>query len=234
MPLNSTFDEIIEASLDEARLSTNQSRGVDHRNYVKRLIRRYYNFFWADTDWPFAQIRREDAGKDIQAGSRYYDFPAELDTIRAFNVFYKLGAAWTLLQYGIGTEQYSAFDSDAGEVTDPPLRWCIRDRQQFEIWPIPASDLAGGLRFEGYRVKSPLTTGSSRCDIDDDLISLHVAAEILEGNKSADAATKRAAAQAHYVMLRAQGPRPHVIMGGAPSSAQNYRIIGGRFAHAEP
>ena len=234
MPLNSTFDEIIEAVLDESRLSSNQSRGIDHRNYVKRLIKRNYSFFWQDFDWSFGQIHREDASKDISAGQRYYDFPAELDTIRAFNVYYKLGSAWTLLRYGISTLHYSKFDSDEGDTADPPLRWMIRDRQQFEIWPMPASDLVGGLRFEGYRKKNELTAGSSRCDIDDDLIALHVAAEILTGNKAGDAPAKAAAAGAHYAMLRAQGPRPTVIMGGGGGSGPNYRIIGGRFAHTDP
>lgn len=234
MPLRSTFGEIIEAVLEEARLSTNQSRGVDHRNHIKRKIKRNYNFFWQDNDWSFAQLRREDASKDIQAGQRYYDFPVELDTVRAFNVLYLLGGVWIPLEYGIGTMHYSAFNSDAGEMTDPPLRWEIRDSRQFELWPMPASDLAGGIRFEGYRKKTELTSESSRCDLDDDLISLHVAAEILETDKSAGAPAVRAAATAQYNMLRGQGPRPRVVMGGGVPGPNTYRIVGGRFSHVNP
>lgn len=231
---NKTRDQLTEQVLSECRLSTNQSRGIDHRNYVIQLINRYYQDLWSDHDWSFAQIRREDAGKDVQAGSRYYDFPAELDVERAYNVYYKLGNAWTLLTYGIDTTQYSAFDSDAGETSDPPIRWEVRDGDQFEIWPMPASDLDGGLRFEGYRKKTELVASGDRCDLDDSLVVLFVAAEILAGNKSGDGPVKLAAAQARLATLRGREPRPRVVMGGSPNNQQNYRIIGGRFAKVQP
>lgn len=230
MARNRTRDELTQQILSECRLSTNQSRGIDHRNYVIQLINRYYQDLWSDHDWPFAQIHREDAGKNVNAGQRYYDFPATLDVERAYNIWYKLGSAWTLLEYGIDTSNYSAFDSDAGETTDPPLRWEIRDGNQFEIWPMPASNLVGGLRFEGYRKKTELIASDDRCDLDDSLIVLFVAAEILAGNKAADAPVKLSAAQARLVMLRGREPRPRVIMGGGGDTRQNYRIIGGRFA----
>lgn len=233
MARNKTRDELTESVLSECRLSTNQSRGIDHRNYVIQLINRYYQDLWSDHDWPFAQIHREDAGKDISAGQRYYDFPVTLDVERAYNVYYMLGNVWMQLEYGISTGQYSAFDSDAGTTSSPPLRWDVRDGNQFEIWPMPASNVADGLRFEGYRKKTELITGSSRCDLDDSLIVLFVSAEILAGNKAADAPTKLAAAQSRLVMLRGREPRPRVTMGGG-DDRMSYRVIGGRFAKIYP
>lgn len=234
MARNKTRDELTQAVLSECRLSTNQSRGIDHRNYVLQLINRYYQDLWSDHDWPFAQIHREDAGKDVSASQRYYDFPVELDLERAYNVFYKLGNVWTCLEYGISTRNYSSFDSDAGDTSDPPLRWEVRDGRQFEIWPMPASDVLDGLRFEGYCKKTELTASNSRCDLDDSLVVLFVSAEILAGNKAADAPIKLAAAQARLVLLRGREPRPRVVMGGGGDTRQNYRVIGGRFAKIYP
>lgn len=230
MARQETFAEIQEAVLDEARLSTNASRGTSHRNYVKRLIRRYYTQLYVGWDWEFSTINREDAGKDANAGQRYYDFPTDIDTNRENALWYKLGAAWIKLDYGIGVDQYSAFDSDNDERSDPPLRWMIRDDGQFEIWPMPASTLVNGLRFEGYKKKTELVADSSRCDLDTDLIALFVAAEILAGNKAADAPAKLAAAQAHFMALKGNAPTKRRIMGGAPDNKPNYRVIGGRFA----
>lgn len=230
MPRGETFAVIQEAVLDEARLSTNASRGTGHRNMVKRKIKRYYNQLYTAWDWEFASIKREEAGKDVNAGQRYYDFPVNLDQSRGYKLWYHLGHAWIELQYGIGVEQYSAFDSDADERNDPPLRWQIYDDRQIEIWPLPAGNLAGGLRFEGFRKANPLTTDASTCDLDTDLIALFVAAEILQGNKAAEAPAVLAAAQAHFMALKGNVPHKRRIMGGGNLNRPNYRVIGGRFA----
>lgn len=231
MARNSTFGSIIEMTLDEARLSTNSSRGVDHRNHVKTLIRNMYEMLYDEHDWPFKRIKREDAGKDIEAGSRYYDFPAALDLTRAFSLYVKWGEIWLILDYGIGTEHYSYYDSDDDERTDPPLRWQIYDENQFEIWPMPATNLPGGLRFEGTRKFTPLIDDGSRCDLDDIMIAKFVAGRILGRNKAPDAGQVLAEAQQRLMTLKARAPRPRVIMGaGGVRAAPRYRLIGGRFA----
>ena len=218
-------------TLDEARLSTNSSRGVDHRNHVKRLIRNMYEMLYDEHDWPFKRIERENAGKDIEAGQRYYDFPEALDLSRAFSLYVKWGEQWLGLNYGISMEHYSFYDSDDDDRTDPPLRWQIYNENQFEIWPMPATDLPGGLRFEGVRKLTPLVDDESRCDLDDIMIAKLVAARILARNKAADAGQALAEGQQRLMTLKARAPRPRVIMGlGSIRTAPRYRLIGGRFA----
>ena len=226
-----TLDELVEMVLDNCRLSTNASRGVEHRNYVKRLIRDYYETLYSEHDWPFIRIKKENAGKDIAAGQRYYDFPATLDLERAYELWVKWGTGWIPLAYGIGPAEYSAYDSDADARSDPPIRWQIYQEGQFEIWPLPASNTTNGLRFEGYKKMTLLSAGSDRCDLDGILVAKFVAAEILAGNKAADAPAKLASAQERLATLKAHAPRPRVIMGGnSTGQASTYRIIGGRFA----
>lgn len=233
MARNNTLSELIESVLDETRHSTDATRGVDHRNYVKRLIRNFYEQLASEHDWSFLRIHKEDAGKDIQAGSRYYDWPVNLDMERAISLWTKFGEVWSQLTYGIGPQEYSAYDSDEDERTGPALRWQVYNETQFEIWPLPASNITGGLRFEGYRKITPLIADDDRCDLDGILIVKFVAARILARKKSADAAAVQAEAVERLNTLKARAPRPRVIMGGAPTGGNQYRIIGGRFARVE-
>ncbi len=231
---NATRDEIVDAILDECRHSTNATRGVDNRNYVIRLVKNYYESLYSEHDWPFVRIRKEDAGKNIQAGSRYYDYPAQLDVERGYKLWVKWGQAWLELKYGIGPEQYSAFDSDADQRTDPPIRWQVYDENQFEIWPIPATDLVNGLRFDGYRKLTPLTSGNSRCDLDDILVIKFCAARILGRRGAKDAPIVLAEAQQRLATLTNREPKARIIMSGSSMpNRDQYRIIGGRFAKVE-
>lgn len=231
MARNNTLEELIEFVRDEAALSTNSSRGTDHRNYIIRLIRRYYEQLYDEHDWPFLRLKREDAGKDIEAGQRYYDFPAELNLERAHKLWVKWGETWIPMEYGITPDDYSAQDSDDDERTDPPLKWQIYDENQFEIWPLPATDNPGGLRFEGIRKATALNEESDRCDLDGTLIALFVAAEILGKNKATAAAAeaKLSAARDRFNTLKARAPRPRVRMGLGHVADTKYRIIGGRY-----
>lgn len=231
MARNNTLNELVEMVRDECKLSTNSSRGTDHRNYIVRLIRRYYEQLYDEHDWAFLKITREDAGKDIEAGQRYYDFPAELNLERAHTLWMKWGEQWIPLEYGITPADYSAQDSDADERSDPAMKWQVYGENQFEIWPLPASDIAGGLRFEGIKKMTQLIDNEHRCDIDGMLVSLFVAAEILGGNKDTETASskKQAAAQDRFLAMKARAPRPRVRMGLGQESDRKYRIIGGRY-----
>lgn len=231
MSRNNTLNELVEMVRDECKLSTNSSRGTDHRNYIVRLIRRHYEQLYDEHDWPFLALKREDAGKDIEAGQRYYDFPEQLNLERAHCLWVKWGEQWIELAYGITPGDYSAQDSDSDERADPALKWQIYDENQYEIWPLPASDTVGGMRFEGTRKATPLVDNEDRCDLDGVLVSLFVAAEILGGNKATEGQSqkKQGAAQDRLITLKSRAPRPRVIMGMGQMSSQKYRIIGGRY-----
>lgn len=189
MARGTTLSELRELVRAEARLSTNTSRGIDNNDYIDRLIKRVYETLWDDHDWPFLRVRREDSGKTIQAGQRYYDYPDDMSVETIEEVWAKFGSVWHKLEYGIPPDVYNDLDSDDDERSDPPLRWQMRDEDQFEIWPMPASN-DGELRFVGKRKFVQLVATTDRAEIDDIAISLICAGEILASQKQADAQTK--------------------------------------------
>lgn len=202
MPLRSTLGEILESVRDECKLSTNSSRGTDHANYLRRLIRRHYQVLADDWDWPHLRITKEDAGKLTQAGERYYDFPANLGNIK--EVWSRHGSdIWVKLDYGISPEQLNQLNSDnTGIRYDPILRWQWYTDRQFEVWPTPTiNDVP--IRFEGSKKIEQLIDDGSRADIDDILISLSVAVEVLSGTKQADADKKQSIFTRRLTQLRA-------------------------------
>lgn len=201
MPINTELSEVIDMTLDEARMSTNASRGADYRNYVKRLIRKHHRLLYDKYSWSHLEITRDNAGVSLVAGTRYYDFPSNLELQRAFTLWYKYGTTWIRLERGVGPDEYSAYDSDNDDRADPPLKWDNYDETQFEVWPIPAS--AGSIRFEGIKKLNKLTEESDTLDLDDLMVSLFAAAEIVAGSKQSDAELKLNQANSRLSELRA-------------------------------
>lgn len=203
MARKTTFSELIEMVRAEARISTAVSQGQANEVYIKQLIKRYYEQLYDEYDWPFKKIPKGSARITIQAGSRYYDYPAFLDLERIIAVHTLEGSQWRRLTKGIGPEQYNTYNSDDNDArADPIKRWEIYSDTQFEVWPLPAS--AGQVWFEGIRKKTPLVSPSDRCDIDDTLVVLFVASEILAATNQKDAQIKLNAAQGRLVQLKSK------------------------------
>lgn len=223
MARGATLRSLIDKVRSTARLSTNPSRGIDNRQDIVGRINSYYEFFWDDGNFEFSKIRREDSQKPLQAGSRYYDIPAEMDLDYAVEAWVKWGSEWMKLHYGITREHYTICDSDAGITQDPPERWDRRDDRQFEIWPMPASDglLVG---FDGRRKIAPLVDDGDRCELDDWLIVFHVAADILAANDQKDAKIKMAFASARYSTLKRQARDRSVCQVGLGSEVGNGQL----------
>jgi len=190
MALRSTLDEIVEMARDEARISTNSTRSVDHLAHVRQLVRRHYNSLLDDFSWKHLVLKREDAMKPMSAGQRYYDFPADLNIMKFEAVWFLWGNQWCRLTEGIGLDQYNIKDSESDERSDPAERWAWYGHNQFEIWPIPASG-AGKVSFEGQKKGEKLVDGTNRADLDDIMVSLYVAGELLNENKQKDAAAAK-------------------------------------------
>lgn len=219
---NSTLDNIVEQLRNEARLSTDSSRGLESRPWLVQLINRWYETLFVDYEWQHLKIMREDATVQLAAGQRFYDVPETVEVDSIIKLWGKFGGGWTPLDYGIGFEQYSQRDSDAGERADPAQRWTIRDMTQIEVWPIPATNdnLIG---FEGKRKFVRLVKGSDRCLLDDTLIVLFAASEILAAHKQPDAKNKEAAAGTLLARLHAKssgGSRVRMGLGDSTNSRQ--------------
>jgi hypothetical protein len=200
MARKTTFSELIEQVRAEARISTAVSQGQANENYLKQLIKRYYDHLYDEYDWPFKRILKSEARVTILAGSRYYDYPPNLDLERIFKLYVQQGNQWIEVPRNIGPEQYNVHDSDNNSRADPVLRWDVYSDTQFEVWPLPAS--AGTVWFDGIKRKTPLIANTDRCDLDDTMLVLFVASEVLAATNQKDSQIKLNAAQARLIQLK--------------------------------
>lgn len=212
MALRSTFGSIVEMARNEARLSTNTSRGVDHLDHIKQLVKRHYTMLAEDYDWQHLEINRDydESRKALAAGQRYYDFPTAINQQKIGNMWLKWGVVWRKVDYGISFGDYSSLDPDSDARADPVLKWDWYGDTQFEVWPVPSSNgdaaapYSGWVGFEGQRAVEQYVDDTNRADLDDYLIALHVAAELLTENSQKGAAeAKIAAASRRMSQLKA-------------------------------
>lgn len=213
--------------------STNVSVGVDDAPSLIAIMQRTQETLYDDYDWP--HLRVTFPAITLNAGQRYYDLPDELNYDRIEDVAIRINGLPVPFRQGIDFNCYAVFDSDAGVRSNPAQRWDIRsveDAEQIEVWPIP-SDSANSMQFKGIRKLRPLVDAGDVCDIDDRLIVLFSAAELLAKDESPAANIKLKAAQQLYSRLkgRSAGARPTYRMGMGTPSPQPYRatvVIGGR------
>ncbi len=209
--LRNTFGAIVEMARNEARLSTNSSRGIDHLEHVKQLVKRHYQMLAEDFDWEHLQLKRDYdvSRKKMEAGSRFYSFPTAVNPQKIDAMWLKWGNVWRKVDYGIQFANYSGLDPDNGSRADPVLRWDFRDGTGFEVWPVPASDgdaaapYSNWVGFEGQKAVELYVSDTNRADMDDWLVALHVAAELLaENGQKAASDAKVAAAQRRMKQLK--------------------------------
>jgi len=221
MALRTTLNDIVEMVRGECKLSTNTSRGVDHRDYLVQLIRRHYQMLAEDYDWQHLELKKTDAVSRVhmQAGSRYYNFPAAVNVQKITRAHILWSGTWHELDYGVNYAEYTALSSESDERTDPPQSWGYYGDEQFEVWPMPATDYSAtapySVAFEGQRAITALTSNNDRADMDDILIALFVSAEVLGASEKKTAAElKMGAATARLNKLRGNlGDHSRVRMG---------------------
>jgi hypothetical protein len=200
MALRKTLNELVESLRKECRLSSNTSRGIDDRDFLEELLRRHYYQLAEEHDWEHLQIKRDASisRKSVAAGQRHYDFPTALNVQKIEKAWVLFSGTWRELEYGINFPEYTAQDPEEDQRADPVLAWDFYGGTQFEVWPLPASnhsaDAPYQVAFQGQKTVEQLTQTTSRADLDDMLIVLAAAAEVLAGNDNEKvAALKREA-----------------------------------------
>lgn len=214
------LSQVVEILQHEIRSSTSTSRGVDNREFLKEMVRRTQEVLYEDYVWPFLVAEKADSRKTLAAGQRYYDFPTAINRDRVIDVHSQFGASiWTTIEQGIGPEEYTAIDSDSDARADPALRWDFHGDEQFEVWPLPASN--GGVIW--FRAMLPLTALTSDADVvmlDDRAIALRAAAEILAADGQKDAQAKLTQAQQRVAKLLGNtSSKQRVVLGGGPGDS---------------
>jgi hypothetical protein len=221
MARNVTLGELIDDVRAEAGHSLQANLGAAMREVLVKIIQRQQRRLWEDYDWTFLRVDRDVA---VQAGQRYYDIPTDLSLERIEKVEFKYGDRWIVMQHGIGREQLDQHDSDKGIRAFPVERWAEYENDQVEFWPIPSQNgsLANSsdvVRFTGIRKLRPLVQESDRADLDDTLLVLYSAAEILAREKSADAGLKLQMAEKHYARIRARNSKTDTfVLNAEPQS----------------
>lgn len=231
MARGTTLGQLVTMLREEIGDATSAALGQNNLPHLKRVLARTQEWLWTDHTWAHLRVYREEV---LLAGQRYYSFPADLAFDRVENVHVRNDDTWRPVCYGIELDHYNACDPELNDREDPVVRWQAYEDDQFEVWPMPATNGAADgyrLRFEGIKALAPLIADSDRADLDDNLIVLFAAVEILGRRKQQDAKAKENLATRLYNRLKGNqtGKRGMFVLGGGYDPAQ-----GPRFARPRP
>ena len=212
----------------ETGRSQQVSVGVDEVENLKVVLQRTQETLYEEYEWPHLRVQKTIT---LNAGQRYYDMPAGLNFDRIQQVKLKYNNVYTDIERGITFDEYSVYDSNADtpERSFPTLKWDIRhtgSAEQVEVWPIP--NQTATIYMFGTKILDDLIQESDVAELDDRLIVLFAAAEILARQKSNDAKIKLSQAERRLMMLRrnsqADSKTIQVGLGGrSPKSSQSGR-----------
>jgi hypothetical protein len=230
MARGTQLSSLVDALRAEIGASTNVAMGVNMLPSLKQLLNRVQQQLWESFDWPFAFIERDEP---LLNGQRYYTFDNDIDFGRIVSAHVKYSSSWRPVDYGIGPDQYNSSDPTDGEKEDPITRWRHYEGNQFEVWPMPASDECV-LRFKAIRKCPQMVNDSDVALLDDNLIVMYAAAELLARAKSEDAPAKLEVAKQLHQKLKGQGIKNDVfVMGGEASSYDTWNLKGARITPSD-
>lgn len=201
---NTTLIKLLDDLRAETRSSLNPAHNAQVRDTQVKMLQRVQERMWDDFNWPHLRVERTIP---CQAGQRYYDTPADLSIDRLERIEFSTDGRWYLLEYGISGANYGTWNSDLDQRSWPIRCWKFHEGEDIEFWPIadrgvdPVT-LDGNLRFTGIRKLKPLVADDDRADLDDRLIVLYAAAEMLAASGSKDAQFKLDQANTIYAKLR--------------------------------
>lgn len=219
MARNTTLQVLIDDLRAEAGHSIASNFGQATETVLLKMLNRVQRRLWEDFAWPFLRIKSDIV---MAAGQRYYDIPSDLTLERIESVFFGWGNHWDKVSFGIGAGHYNQYDSDRDVRSTPVMAFDAYGSVagQIEVWPIPANNGSattkeGILRLQGIKNLSALAAKSDTADLDDQLIVLHAASELLARQKSPDAQLKMQQAQAHYNRIKARLSKTSSVVFGA-------------------
>lgn len=220
--------QLVENLREEVGRASSVAVGNADLPGLKQKIRRTQRQLFDDYDWPF--LRQVFPALYLQAGERYYDLPAglHLERIEAVELWYSNFPQ--PIERGISPRDYGLYNPADDVRQEPALKWDVRwtgAADQIEIWPLPATN-SQYLQFTGIRDLRPLIADSDVADLDEDLIVLWAAADILARQQSASAGVVLKLAQSRLGTLRkrAKGAERTRRMGmGGVSEDQRIPIV---------
>lgn len=225
MARGTQLSALVDQLRAEIGASTNVAMGVNTLPNLKQILRRTQEKLWQDFDWPFAWIERDETLAD---GQRYYTFDNDIDFERIRHAYVWYASVWRELGYGITPADYNVSNPDLGAKQDPIRKWRHWEGNQFEVWPVPASSTTK-IRFRAIKKLPALLADTDVALLDDNLIVLFAAAELLARAKADDAPAKLQAANAHYAKIKGNGQKvDNFTMGGGLPVEREWNLRGAR------
>ena len=219
MARNTTLQVLLDDLRAEAGHSIASNFGQATETMLLKMLNRTQRRLWEDFAWPFLRIKSDIV---MAAGQRYYDIPSDLTLERVEQAHFGWGNHWDKVNFGISAGHYNQYDSDADVRSWPIMQYDAYGSVagQIEVWPVPsnngsASTKEGVLRLQGIKNLNPLGAKTDTADLDDQLIVLFAASELLARQKSPDAQLKMQQAQAHYNRIKGRLSKTPPIVFGA-------------------
>jgi hypothetical protein len=201
---------------------SSSGQGLNSIPMLQQVLRRTQNRLFYDFDWPNLVIDRDTV---MQKGENYYTFPSDLDYDSITGAWVYYSSSWRPVVCGFDPLIYNSSNPALGVQNDPLVAWRHYEGNQYEVWPVPASN-ATTLRFRG-RVQVPRLTALTDCALlDDDLIVLFAAAEILTRLKAPDGQAKLSLAEKHYRNLKMRLTKTKdIVLGGTEKLPREWPML---------
>lgn len=181
MARGATLSRLVQLTRAEARHNTSANAGLNAMEKIKTTIARTYEDLLRDHDWPHL-IERHTV--DLSAGQYRYSLPTTVEPERilsddAFAYYPALGRRYPIHATEITWHHLNTMDPDlaAGRM-DPVQLWMIIPDDMIQVWPCPATT-GGQISFRGVRKVPSLVADGDVCQLDDRIVSLFSAAELL-------------------------------------------------------
>lgn len=218
-----TLETMVRDLRYETHRSADPNIGLDEYPSLCHLLERVQKTLYWDFDWPFLKIR---ADITLVAGQRYYNVPSDIDFERIISFRGNGNDYWKPIIRGIGMEHYEIYDSDNDERGYPTERWDVWNTgsgEQLEIWPMP--DQSGEtIRISAFKKLAPLVADNDVCTLDNDLIVLFAAAELMASQDAQKATAKLNLANKLFAKLRGGSVNTEgssFVMGSRPPVAKD-------------
>lgn len=211
------LEDVLRLTRLEARRAANPSMNEAEKAKLVHLVNRVQDTLYMGHFWSFLQKRTPVV---LYPGQRFYDIPSGYNLDRIETIYYKDDTNYLPLHRGISLDCYNTYDSFTDERSDPPERWDIVDNEgaeQLEIWPIPQTS-GYQLFIQGLRTITPLVNDTDIVELDDFMIALYCASELLMDVDKEEAMAKLSRANQRRDLLIATSEvaaDPIVISGGS-------------------
>lgn len=217
MALGTTLAQTLVMLKSQIGASLSVGTADDTLNYQR--IETKQTWFASMYDWDML-VDSWDQGITVGTPGRYTTFPTTdingyTNTInfdRPVDAAVQYSLKWLDMGFGIGINEMNLWNSDLGMTSNPVMKWDFKkgDRTKFEVWPLGGQTQT--VRFTAQKNVATLRTAgvldpTLTLTLDDQLISLAVAVDILTALEDASVKSYSEMLAARWRTLRGAEPK---------------------------